>query len=194
MRLTILIFSLLCIGLPRATAAQEHKGLWLSVGWGLGSAGLAAVNGAGVPLQHGRDGAYVVDFNVGWALNRQLLLGYEVKAAAWNFSRGDDGLGSLLVAGTVMYYSKSLSNLFVKGGLGASSGGVDNSSASVSTGYGFGSIAGVGYDFHRGRRWSFTPEMSIWYGRSGDARLGTQIVASNWTHNVIDVTMAFKFD
>jgi hypothetical protein len=102
------------------------------------------------------------------------------------------------VSGTLTYYPGSSSNFFVEGGVGASFLEVTvdaaDTSPSPELGAGFGLTAGAGYDIYLGRGFSLTPAVGFWYGRPGDLRIAGQTLLRNWRHNVIDFTLAIKFN
>jgi hypothetical protein len=180
--------------LPSPARAQERKGVWVGVGVGVGSVGLSGEDAAGGPLQDGRQSGYVAEWGLGWTLNRQLLVGVELRVSAWNLSDPRGTPGASYVAGAIRYYRHPSSNLFLRGSVGVSTGGIDSATVSYSTGHGLGLGAGAGYDFYRGHRFWFSPSVNFWYGRPGDARDGGRTVLNDWSHNVFDVTMAIRFN
>ena len=63
--------------------------------------------------------------------------------------------------------------------------------ANVGKGVGLG--AGAGYDWYLGRGFSLTPSVTYWYGRSGDFRFLGQTFFTDWSQNVVDVTIGVSF-
>jgi hypothetical protein len=128
----------------------------------------------------------------------QVLVGVQVKA--WPATLTDRPAGSLNitnVSGTLTYYPRSSSNFFVEGGAGGSFLKVTADDADPSPpelGMGFGLTARAGYEIHLGRGISLTPAVGFWYGRPGDLRIAGETFLKNWRHNVIDFTLAIKFN
>ena len=188
------------IALPSTAAAQERKGFWFTVGAGPGSVGISAGNdAAGNIFTGGRDAGLSSEISLGWAMNRQLLVGVEIKGISGTLVGSAEG--QLIVtnlSGTLLYYPNPSANFFVRGGAGGSFLELTNDAPvtedPVATGAGFGLSVGAGYDIYLGRGFSLTPAVGFWYGRPGDLRRAGQTLLRNWTHNVIDVTFSVKFN
>ena len=58
---------------------------------------------------------------------------------------------------------------------------------------GLGLLAGAGYDLRVGRNISITPAVDVWYGQPGDLTFGSETLARNWKHNVVDFTVGITF-
>src|SRR5688572_7503838 len=135
---------------PSTAAAQERSGFWFGVGVGPGSAGVSCDDcGSNRRMTDG-----TASLKGGWTLNPQTLVGLEVDL--WS---QEDRSGELLsatlnlynVSGTLTYYPRASSGLFVKGGAGLSiiniDGNVEGSAFTTTLGKGLGIVAGAGYDF-----------------------------------------------
>jgi outer membrane autotransporter protein len=102
-------------------------------------------------------------------------------------------LGSFM--GTVTFYPGVSSGFFLKGGAGVAL--VDNDfkvgtlSATLSK-YGWGALAGVGYDIRVGRNTSLTPCINFQYGSVGDIAF-KGVTFGNWKHNVISLELGITF-
>lgn len=200
LRPTLLFATLACvaIALPSTASAQERKGFWGSFGLGQGSVGVSAETAASRPFQEKRDGGGVVELDLGWALNQQLLAGLEFKAMFATLPGDIATLDVANVSATLTYYPRPASNFFVRGGVGGSfldlTFDTPEASPSVETGKGIGFSTGVGYDVYLGRGFSLTPAVGFWYGRPGDLRVAGQTLLRDWKHNVVDVTLSIKFN
>jgi hypothetical protein len=175
-------------------SAQERKGFWFDFGVGLGSAGVSADG-----VNASREGAGIVALRLGWALNPQLLAGFELRTAAMDLD--GDVSGSFFasnVQGILVYYPRVSSGLFVNGGVGGSFLDVSfedrGTTLTGNISKGFGVSAGIGYDFYLGRGFSLTPAAGFWYGQTGDVTFRGATVFTGWSHNVVDATISIKFN
>jgi hypothetical protein len=112
----VAVLVLLSSVLPSTARAQERKGFWFEVGAGVGFADISADN-----LEGERDTGSVVHFELGWALNPKLLVGFELRGMAGNIE--GDVTGSVFISNAsaiFTYYPRASSGFFVKGGVGGS--------------------------------------------------------------------------
>ena len=100
--------------------------------------------------------------------------------------------------GTVAYYPNPSRGLYVKGGVGGLWSSVDlvdefGTTATATTGQGFSSMAGVGWDVYVSKRLGSHP-LNFRYARPGDMVLEGQVRVDNWSDRSVDVTLGVKFD
>jgi len=189
----------LAVGLPSVATAQERSGFWINFGVGSGSGSINAEDLSGRRLKGGRDSGIDADLGLGWALNRQLLVGVDIKTMAGTLVVDAERRFVIAnVAGIVTYYPKTTSNLFLYGGVGGSFVDVDQDIGAGEqiehSGGGPGFTIGAGYDVYLGRGFSLTPAVSYWYGRPGDLQVQGQTLLRNWRHNVVDIVVSIKFN
>jgi len=136
----------------------------------------------------------------GWRVARQVVLGGDF--SFWTRKRdllGDDVWFTMYNASATVtvYPAPSGTGLFVMAGGGVAYADVDvkrrNSRVTVELGRGPGLVAGLGYEFGRGRI-AFTPAVTYWYGDIGDRRFrGATAVAANWRQSTVDVSLGVTF-
>ncbi|HTK55703.1 MAG TPA: hypothetical protein VL295_02685, partial [Gemmatimonadales bacterium] len=68
---------------------------------------------------------------------------------------------------SVLYYPSARGNFFLKGGIGAAEVSLKVPGPD-GTGIGLGTAFGAGYDFRIGRKFSITPQFTVFGGRTGD--------------------------
>jgi hypothetical protein len=187
-----------CVSLVGASAspagAQERRGLWFSIGTGVARVAVDSTPADGdLPLRtHGP--ALHLSAELGWTVNPRLLVGLDVKMAAWTVEPIDETGYAGHVGVTVLYYRTPRSHLFFKGGIGGSAGELGFTIEGEETRMGVAAIGGVGYDLMRGRRFSFTPSVNYWYGHIGGTQRFTTGTVRDWRHHAVDVTMAWKLN
>jgi hypothetical protein len=176
--------------LAATASAQERKGFWFDFGVGVGSSGIST------GIDEARDSAGIVALKLGWALNRQLLMGMEIRMMTLDVTGDIVGvLAAYNVHGTILYYPRASSGFFLSGGLGGAFLDLDPDDQDLTNvAKGFGLSAGVGYDFYLGRGFSLTPATTFWYGNTGGGSLNAQTSLADWNHNVIDATISIKFN
>src|SRR5262245_8526033 len=69
----------LAVALPSVATAQDRSGFWANFGVGIGSGSINAETVSGRKLEGGRDGGSPIDLGLGWAVNRQLLVGIDFR-------------------------------------------------------------------------------------------------------------------
>jgi len=142
---------------PKSDAAGEptrnaHRGFWISLGLGSGSAGMDCSS-----CSSGRTSGLSGDFRLGGTLSQRWLLGFE--SNGWVHS--ENGVDETLGFGSIvaLWYPSRTGAFFLKFGLGAmaysGTDGVDDLSATA------GSVTlGIGYDFRVARNFSVTPYLN----------------------------------
>ena len=192
-RVVVAALALSCLAWSATAAAQERTGFWFDVDLGAGSVGLSSDVG-----DSSRTWGAVGRFGAGWAVNPQLLAGFEMGITTLDVSGDLTGtLDVYNVMGRVAYYPSPSKGLFVKGAVGGSFLDLNiedrgtTLTANVSSGLGLG--AGVGYDVYLGRGFSLTPGVSYWYGRTGDVKIFGETLFADWSHNVVDLTIGLSF-
>jgi len=200
MKQTLFVMLLLCslgIGSASPASAQERKGFWGSFGFGAHAGGVAVSDSSPIRPWTGRDWGGVGEISLGWAVNRRLLAGVEIKSVGGTIASDSDVTWDLSNVSGALWFYPTASNFFVKGGVGgsflAANAKAEGSSLSETDG-GFGLTAGAGYDMYLGRGFSLTPAVGFWYGRPGDLRLVEQTFVSGWEYSAIDLTVAIKFN
>ena len=176
--------------------AQERKGFWGTFGVGVGSFEVSASPAQGSRFTD-RDGGGVSELALGWAVNRRLLAGFELKTGNGTVGSEDSvGVNVYSATGALWFYPTA-SNFFVKGGVGQSiiEGNSRLAGSTITESHGgIGLTAGAGYDLYLGRGFSLTPAAGFWYGRPGELRLGGTTLLEDFTQNVVDFTVAIKFN
>jgi hypothetical protein len=187
------VLVVVCVGLASTATAQERKGFWFDLEFGIGSIRVGSDNGHG---PRGWDG--VGAFAVGWALNPRLLAGMELRLTTLGVS--GDVVGTIDVydvLARVAYYPYSSRGFFVKGAAGGSFIDLNMDqqgttfTATIAKGLGLG--AGAGYDFYVGRGFSLTPAVTYWYGRTDGLKILGGTFFPGWSHDVIDMTIGVSF-
>ena len=147
----------LLAGAPLAAqASPAREGFFIGFGFG---------GGGGSATGEGDD----VGGGSGW-LTLGGTLSPKVRLAAdfegFSPDQNDDiELGTSTLA--VLWYPRAEGNLFLKGGVGAATVSLHGPGPD-GTGTGFGTVMGVGYDWRLGRKFSITPQFTIFGGRTGD--------------------------
>jgi hypothetical protein len=182
-----------CMGLSSTASAQERKGVWFDFGVGIGSLGISATN-----FDDGRTGTGVVGLGLGWAATSRVLVGLDMRVAPVEIVGPiDSTVFAYNVGARVAYYPLARRGLFVKGTIGGSFTDVEieqsGTTLTANVGKGLGLGTGVGYDVYVGRGFSLTPAVTYWYGRPGDFRFVGQTFFSDWSQNVVDVTIGVSF-
>jgi len=171
-------------------APQAREGFWIGFGAGYGS---ASVSTDEFPAEE-REGSFTGFLKLGGTLNPQVLLG--VESNAWVKSQDDIRLTLGSVTGTVTFYPKVTSGLFLKGGVGASYMStqvfVDDTTVTVSK-TGWGLLAGLGYDVRVGRKVSITPSFNFHFGQPGDIRIDGELALPGWSQNVFEFAVGVTF-
>jgi hypothetical protein len=190
----VVLFALLCLVLvPSNAAAQERKGFWFEFDAGLGRARISAGDFDDSWGWTGGGG-----FALGWALNPRLLAGFDYRAEAFELKGPLEGDVVLSIVGArVAYYPSPSRGFFVKGTVGGSfvdlSITQSGTTLDANVGKGFGIGAGAGYDWYLGRGISLTPSVTYWHGRTGDFRFLGQTFFTDWSHDVVDMTIGVSF-
>ena len=170
---------------------QERHGFWIGLGGGLGSAD-ATCDDCG---QGDRENSGVGYLKLGGTLNERLLLGGEMNV--WTKEQEGVTLNLYNATGTLTFYPQASSGFFLKGGVGISFVDTEfregSTTITVDLGTGLGLLAGAGYDLRVGRNISITPAVDFWYGQPGDLTFGSETLARNWKHNVVDFTVGITF-
>jgi hypothetical protein len=184
------------VAVPSEAAAQERKGLFGSVGIGLGA---TEAEIEPVDFWVDREIGRVTEASVGWRFNRHFALGMEVKTLSGDLVETPQiSLTLANVSGAIWIYPGG-SNFFIKGGLGPAYldmdvrvPGVGAVSGDIS---GFGYTAGAGYDIRLGRIVSLTPAVGLTLARPEEdsAVLSTPLLRK-WTQNTLDFTVSIKFN
>jgi hypothetical protein len=180
--------------MPLPAGAQEHRGFWIGTGIGLGSVDVSTSDGINLPGR-ARKGAF--DILTGWTLSPQFLVGIEFNTVSIGVIH--DGVfqnaGVIDLTGTITYYPRLSSGLFVKGGVGGSFlDDLQDSPAVDVRGIGVGAIVGIGYDIYLGRNFSLTTAVDFRFSRISSVTLDGQPGFQDWKHNVLDVTVGIKFN
>lgn len=100
---------------PQASYAQQRGPLWLGIGAGFGLADAKCDE----CQDRDRQGSLAPFFNMGFALNNRVLVGFE--GNGWTKEVEHIGLEIFNLSGTVTFYPIASRGLFVKGGIGRSS-------------------------------------------------------------------------
>ena len=186
----------LCCLLPATASGQERKGFWASADIGIASAG-ASVGGDG--LDRATTGA--LDIGLGWALSRRMLVGMAIGSGVslrWTTpSATRNTLLAADVAGTLTFYPRPASGLFVRGGAGGAFLSVEAEPSDpivVAAANGMAWTMGAGYDRYLGRGFSLTPAVDFWYGRPGRILVEGQQLVDHWSHNSVKVTIGIRFN
>jgi hypothetical protein len=194
--LVLLVLTLVCLGMPSVSAAQNRQGFWFGVGGGYGSAGIDCDGCESAD----REGSGVFYLKGGWTLNPRVLLGGEFNFWTKEFQVESDVNGSLNMynfSATVTFYPQPKGGFFVKGGAGAAVTDMDlkvsGSGMTVDLGTGFGFIVGAGYDIPVGRKIAITPAINYWYGRPGDLKVMGETVLTNFRQNVFEFSIGIVF-
>ena len=197
MKHVLLLALLTCVSVVAASseaAAQERKGLFGSIGIG---AGATEADTAPFDLWVDREWARVTEVSVGWAFNKHVLAGLEVKTLSGDIVETPRVSLSLAnVSGTLWIYPTE-SNFFIKGGAGPAylDADVRVQGIGVSTTVsGFGVTAGAGYDIHLGGIVSLTPAVGITFARPGELAILNNPFISEWKQNTLDFTVSIKFN
>ena len=190
----VTVVAMSCVALASEAIAQERKGFWFDVGFGVGSAGVSSDEAEG-----SRGAVGIGTFKLGWALNPQLLLGMDFRLMTLDVTGDVVGtLDAYNVEAVVVYYPRVSSGLFILGGVGGSFLDLNieeqGSTLTSNVAKGIGLSAGVGYDFYLGRGFSLTPAATFWYGHTGDVTFRGGTLASDWSHNAVDATVSIKFN
>lgn len=81
----------------------------------------------------------------------------------------------------------------MKGGAGISLAGIESQNDHFA-GWGWGVLAGLGYDFRVGRMISLTPVANFYFGQPGDLnRRAGRTLVSGWKQNVFDIGLGITF-
>ena len=192
-RLAATLLVIACAGWPSTASAQERKGFWFDADFGLGSVGVSAGN-----FDDSRTAAGIFGLAAGWAVTPQVLVGGDIRTAGFDITGVIVGTIFISnVTGRVAYYPSPSRGFFVKGTIGGSFVDLDieesGTTLSANVGAGLGLGTGIGYDWYLGRGFSLTPAATYWYGRIGDFRFVGQTFFTDWSHNVIDLTVAISF-
>jgi hypothetical protein len=184
-----------CLAFPSIASAahpQERHGFWIGFGFGGGSAKATCSDGC---AGGNRETGVVGYVKLGGTLNQRVLLGGEVNV--WTKQQEGVTVNFYSTTATITLYPQPSSGFFLRGGIGASS--VDTEIIENSTkftadlGTGLGVLVGAGYDVRVGRNISITPTVDFWYGKPGDLRFGSEVIAHNWKQNVVDFTIGVTF-
>ena len=186
----------LCCLCPAAANGQERKGFWASADIGIGSEGVSIG-------EHGLDRGAVgaADIGLGWALNPKMLVGIGIGGGVVMRVTTPAAIKNTLtttdVVGTLTFYPRPESGLFVRGGAGAAVVYVDAAASDpivASTENGVAWTMGAGYDRYLGRGFSLTPAVDFWYGRAGRIVVNGESLADHWSHNFLQVTIGIRFN
>jgi hypothetical protein len=99
------------------------------------------------------------------------------------------------MTGTVTFYPKASSGLFLKGGLGASYINMEDQFGPVTVNvdkWGWGVLAGIGYDVRVGRNVSITPSVNYYFGQPGDIEFEDEPLRG-LKQNVVDFVVGVTF-
>ena len=137
---------------PSEEPRNAHKGFWISVGLGTGSAGVDCSS-----CSNDRTNGFSGGLRLGGTLSQQWLLGFE--SNGWFHS--ESGVDETLAFGNVVaaWYPSRTGAFYLKFGLGGMSykatDGVDDLTATAPA-----ATLGIGYDFRVGRNFSVTPYLN----------------------------------
>ena len=161
---------------------QVRNGFWIGFGFGYGSA-KPSCDGCGT---FDSRGSYTGHFRLGGVLSPHLLLGGDVDV--WTKSESGTTLSLGNVTASLYYYPVTTSGLFFKGGVGgaAFNGEVSGTVTTTADGAGFGFTFGAGYDVRLGRNISITPVANFLWGRVGDVKSGSSVIATGWKQTIIE--------
>ncbi len=177
------------VGAARAVQAQypqRRDGFWIGFGLGYGSANVWCDNCRAGPRTDGVTGF----LKLGGAPSQQLLIGAAFNG--WSHAAGGATETMANVTGSLYFYPRARSGLFVTGGLGLSAYHVNTVPAWDGTGWGV--TLGAGYDIRVGRDVSLTPVVNYLYGAVGDVTVsGAGVGGTRWRQDVIDVGLGVTF-
>lgn len=199
MKMTVTTLCLIAFAMaahPAAALAGDREGFYLGFGGGWGSAKVESDQGSSTD----RESSGVGYIKAGGALNRHLLFGGELNAwrkTATIDTNTEATLKMYNLAATLTYYPGATNGFFIKGGAGVALLGseftVPGAKLQLDMGNGLGVIAGLGYDIPLGGNVSITPALNVWRGDIGDLTVGSQTRFTNWTQNVVDLTIGIVF-
>ena len=136
--------------------AEHHarKGIWFSLGAGLGSRGISCEFCVGVPREEG----FSTSFRVGGVVSPTVTLGAALTGWITKLSEPLGGSYSVFSAlmGVVQVYPSRLAGFFVQGGGGYIVDVLDDETVIDSPGL----TLGLGYDIRVGRNFSLTPHIN----------------------------------
>ncbi len=167
-RMVLLVGGVLLLATAaQAQYAQNHQGMYATVGLGYGMAKVSCDQCEGSD----RTGNLTGFLGVGGALSQAILLG--VEAAGWSkVTDGNDNRSMGVANAVVTWYPSRREGFFIKGGVGLgwiygdqllSDGRIESLSQS-----GIGYVAGLGYDMRIQRNTSVTALINFYGGSVGD--------------------------
>ena len=179
----------------------SRKGFWMSFGLGYGSAHAACEQ---CPSGD-RVGSVSGAIRLGGTLGPHWLLGWEGSgwlqnnATGWlpEYGGADRTLGNSMVV--ALFYPRSTSGFFVRGGAGLSYAGFSYGDCvgdscytyDAANGVGFGASVAIGYDLRIRPNKSLTPELVYARGFPRDLTDTGRTVATNWSHDYWAVNLCF---
>jgi hypothetical protein len=169
--------------LVEAATAQEprrREGFWAALGVGYGSNSLTCGAGCSV-YSNFKGGSPTLALKMGGTPNPRLRLGGEVNVWVKDVGGGvTESVGN--VSAAAYFYPSARGGFFVKGGVGMSSLGFDQGSASSTTD-GVGFVTGLGYDMRLGGKWSLAPVSNFYFGHEGD-----------FQHAIVDFGLSIQYN
>jgi|SRR5215510_2311543 len=185
-----------CWMLPATASGQERKGFWASADIGIGSEGVSVG-------EHGLDRAAMgaADIGLGWALNPRMLVGMAIGGGVVMRVTTPAAIKNNLittdVVGTLTFYPRPASGLFVRGGAGGAFVVIEGEASDPIVSSAQNGVAwtmGAGYDRYLGRGFSLTPAVDFWYGRPGWIVINGEQLADHWSHNSVQATIGIRFN
>lgn len=179
----------LCGSTVWAQRPQVRNGFWIGFGLGYGSA-KPSCDGCGTLNS---EGSWTGHLRLGGTLSPQLLLGGDFVAWSKSESGGTLSLGN--ATATIYYYPMPASGLFLKAGVGASAfhGEFSGTITATADGAGLGFTLGAGYDLRVGRNISITPVGNFLWGRPGEVKTGSTVLATGWKQTIFEFGLDVTF-
>lgn len=171
----------------RISNGPERHGFFLGLGGGAGSARIECDLCSDETKQGGAGW-----FTIGGTVSRKLRLAGDFNG----WTQDDNGTRTSLGTGTfaALFYPWSEGNFFVKAGVGYSHTIINDNDAGLEAhGQGFGGAFGIGYDLRVGQGLSFTPQVTVFGGNTGDVKDGSTVVLQDSNFSVAVLTLGLVF-
>lgn len=173
--------------------AQERAGFWIGGGLGVVSTGIT------IDRDIDRGVGFDTALGVGWTINRQTLVGIELRGGygvVFYEPDGDvDTYGTDLLA-ALTYYPRQSSGFFLRTGVGPAflDDSVSDTPGPDVGAVGFAVLGGAGYDLYLGRNLSLTSTIEFRYGDNGKVEFDDGARYRGLTHNVVGAYVGIKLN
>ena len=158
----MLLSSGAAVGAQTSTISNGHSGVWFGFGLDAANSDISCTGctftGANDPWRGGLGTG--VQISVGGTVSPQMLIGAELGGGVVMAGNGDRSASVVHLMAVAQYYPDAYGGFFVRGGIGPAGIELSDNGTSAKAS-GFAAQAGVGYDFHLGKRVALAPYANV---------------------------------